>query len=87
MLIKCLLVNISLKGESRFVCGQSGCNNEWPYSEVCKMALLTPEEKKNFEKNMAFNAARDNTKSVSVSYLTMIFIICTWKLNVFIVSA
>ncbi|XP_026208889.1 potential E3 ubiquitin-protein ligase ariadne-1-like isoform X2 [Anabas testudineus] len=52
-------------GESRFVCGQSGCNVEWSYEEVCKMALLTPVEKKLFEKAMASNAARgnDNNKS------------------------
>ncbi|KAK2863053.1 hypothetical protein Q5P01_002586 [Channa striata] len=50
------------EGESRFVCGQSGCNVEWPFAEVCKMALLTPEEKKYFEKTMASNAARGSTK-------------------------
>nr|XP_020444399.1 LOW QUALITY PROTEIN: uncharacterized protein LOC109953300 [Monopterus albus] len=41
---------------SRFVCGQSGCNVEWPYEEVCKMALLTPEEMKDFETKLASNA-------------------------------
>ncbi|XP_026208890.1 probable E3 ubiquitin-protein ligase RNF144A-A [Anabas testudineus] len=53
------------EGKTRFVCGQSGCNIEWSYEEVCKMALLTPEEKKLFEKAMASNAARgnDNNKS------------------------
>ncbi|KAK2863048.1 hypothetical protein Q5P01_002581 [Channa striata] len=50
------------QGESRFVCGQSGCDVEWPFTEVCKMALLTPEEKEYFEKNMASNAARGSTK-------------------------
>ncbi|XP_007551456.1 protein ariadne-2-like [Poecilia formosa] len=52
------------QGKSRFVCGQSGCDAEWSYREVCKMALLTPEERKNFETTMALNAAaRDpNTK-------------------------
>ncbi|KAK2863051.1 hypothetical protein Q5P01_002584 [Channa striata] len=50
------------EGESRFVCGQSGCNVEWPFAEVCKMALLTPEEKKYFERTMASNAARGSTK-------------------------
>ncbi|XP_028994707.1 probable E3 ubiquitin-protein ligase RNF144A-A isoform X2 [Betta splendens] len=49
-------------GESRFVCGQTGCNVEWSYEEVCKMALLTPEEKKHFEKAMSSNAARANTR-------------------------
>ncbi|KAM4714743.1 E3 ubiquitin-protein ligase-like [Anableps anableps] len=48
------------KGETRFVCGQSGCNAEWPYPEVCKMALLTPEEMKHFEKTMALNAVARN---------------------------
>ncbi|XP_072232511.1 uncharacterized protein [Leuresthes tenuis] len=43
-------------GESRFVCGQFGCGAEWSYAEVCKMALLTPEEKKHFERTMALNA-------------------------------
>ncbi|KAF3697857.1 hypothetical protein EXN66_Car013538 [Channa argus] len=50
------------QGENHFVCGQSGCNVEWPYAEVCKMALLTPEEKDYFEKTMAINAIRDSTK-------------------------
>ncbi|XP_026208886.1 ankyrin repeat and IBR domain-containing protein 1-like [Anabas testudineus] len=51
------------EGESTFVCGQTGCNVEWPYEEVCKMALLTHKEKRHFEKTMAFNAARGYTKS------------------------
>ncbi|XP_026208891.1 probable E3 ubiquitin-protein ligase RNF144A [Anabas testudineus] len=46
------------QGKSRFVCGQSGCNAEWSYEEVCKMALLTPEEMQLFEKTMTSNAAR-----------------------------
>ncbi|KAK2863047.1 hypothetical protein Q5P01_002580 [Channa striata] len=50
------------EGKSTFVCGQSGCDVEWPFTEVCKMALLTPKEKKYFEKTMAFNAARGSTK-------------------------
>ncbi|XP_041842397.1 uncharacterized protein LOC121640658 isoform X4 [Melanotaenia boesemani] len=44
------------EGESRFVCGQFGCNAEWSYAEVCKMALLTAEEREHFEKTMALNA-------------------------------
>lgn len=40
------------QGESRFVCGQPDCNAEWSHEEVCKMALLTPEEIKYFEKKM-----------------------------------
>ncbi|XP_004079953.1 uncharacterized protein DDB_G0292642 [Oryzias latipes] len=54
------------KGESRFVCGMSGCDKEWSYEEVCKMALLTPEEKEYFEKTMESIAERErrkNTKS------------------------
>uniref|UniRef100_A0A3Q3BBK6 Probable E3 ubiquitin-protein ligase ARI7 n=2 Tax=Kryptolebias marmoratus TaxID=37003 RepID=A0A3Q3BBK6_KRYMA len=45
------------QGESKFVCGQFGCGAKWSYKEVCKMALLTPEEKKHFEKTMAQNTA------------------------------
>uniref|UniRef100_A0AAQ6AR38 RING-type domain-containing protein n=1 Tax=Amphiprion ocellaris TaxID=80972 RepID=A0AAQ6AR38_AMPOC len=48
------------QGDSRFVCGQFGCGVEWPYVEVCKMALLTPKEKKYFKQTLAFNAAREN---------------------------
>uniref|UniRef100_A0AAQ5ZC63 RING-type domain-containing protein n=1 Tax=Amphiprion ocellaris TaxID=80972 RepID=A0AAQ5ZC63_AMPOC len=48
------------QGDSRFVCGQFGCSVEWPYVEVCKMALLTPKEKKYFKQTLAFNAAREN---------------------------
>lgn len=40
------------EGKATFVCGASGCNAVWPYKEVCKMALLTPEEMKEFEKKM-----------------------------------
>ncbi|XP_041840862.1 probable E3 ubiquitin-protein ligase RNF217 isoform X2 [Melanotaenia boesemani] len=46
------------KGESKFVCGQFGCNAEWPYVEVRKMALLTHEEREYFERNMALNAVK-----------------------------
>ncbi|XP_055359379.1 uncharacterized protein DDB_G0292642-like isoform X2 [Betta splendens] len=51
------------EGESRFVCGQTGCNVEWSYEEVCKMALLTPEEKKLFEKARKSNSVKANTKA------------------------
>ncbi|XP_051285275.1 uncharacterized protein LOC127379561 isoform X2 [Dicentrarchus labrax] len=44
------------KGECRFVCGQPRCDVEWPFEEVCKMALLSPEEKKHFEQKMFSNA-------------------------------
>ncbi|XP_051285274.1 uncharacterized protein LOC127379560 [Dicentrarchus labrax] len=47
------------KGECRFVCGQTGCDVEWPFEEVCKMALLTPKEVKYFEKQLFSRAARD----------------------------
>uniref|UniRef100_A0A669BUZ2 Probable E3 ubiquitin-protein ligase ARI5 n=1 Tax=Oreochromis niloticus TaxID=8128 RepID=A0A669BUZ2_ORENI len=46
------------QGESRFVCGGSGCGAEWTFAEVCKMALLDPQEKEYFQKNMEFNASR-----------------------------
>uniref|UniRef100_A0A3Q3MRP7 Probable E3 ubiquitin-protein ligase ARI7 n=2 Tax=Mastacembelus armatus TaxID=205130 RepID=A0A3Q3MRP7_9TELE len=45
------------EGESRFLCGQFGCDVEWTYDEVRKMALLTPEETAYFEKAIASNAA------------------------------
>ncbi|XP_067378754.1 uncharacterized protein [Channa argus] len=50
------------QGESKFVCGRSGCNVQWPYAEVCKMALLTPEEMKYFEKTMCTNSMSHYTK-------------------------
>ncbi|KAI3376363.1 hypothetical protein L3Q82_016831 [Scortum barcoo] len=48
------------QGECRFVCGQTNCDVEWPFKEVCKMALLTPEEMRHFEKKLLSNAAKDN---------------------------
>lgn len=59
------LLNVSIKGESRFVCGS--CTAEWPYEEVRKMALLTPEEMEYFETKMASNTAMKyfDTKLVS----------------------
>ncbi|XP_071316078.1 uncharacterized protein [Trachinotus anak] len=50
------------QGESRFTCGQSGCGAEWPYTEVRKMALLTPGEMEYFEKTLASNLTKDNFK-------------------------
>ncbi|XP_067436814.1 potential E3 ubiquitin-protein ligase ariadne-2-like [Thunnus thynnus] len=44
------------QGESRFKCGQTHCNVEWSFEEVRKMALLTPEEMKEFEKKMINNS-------------------------------
>ncbi|XP_067436811.1 uncharacterized protein [Thunnus thynnus] len=46
------------QGESRFVCGQTDCDAEWSFEEVRKMALLTPEEMREFEKKM-FNNSKD----------------------------
>ena len=64
-----LIFLLMFKGESRFVCGQTDCNVEWSFEEVRKMALLTPEEVKEFEKKMF-----DNSKDVkSVSILIMQF--------------
>ncbi|XP_059211524.1 E3 ubiquitin-protein ligase RNF19B-like [Centropristis striata] len=45
------------KGKGRFVCGH--CKAEWPYEEVRKMALLTPEEMEYFEKKMYDYAAKN----------------------------
>ncbi|XP_071397113.1 probable E3 ubiquitin-protein ligase RNF144A-A isoform X1 [Centroberyx affinis] len=59
------------QGESRFVCPASKkgtdkrCDAEWPYKEVRKMALLTTEEMKYFEENLAHNAARDDRDTKS----------------------
>ncbi|CAI5669056.1 unnamed protein product [Oreochromis niloticus] len=51
------------QGESRFVCGGSGCSAEWTFAEVFKMALLTPQENANFRRTLAFNAARQTHTS------------------------
>lgn len=40
------------EGKSTFECGASGCKAVWSYKEVCKMALLTPEEMKEFEQKL-----------------------------------
>ncbi|XP_047456662.1 uncharacterized protein DDB_G0292642-like [Mugil cephalus] len=47
------------KGETIFVCGQKDCNAEWSFDEVCKMALLTPEETEYFEKQLFSRVAKD----------------------------
>lgn len=59
---------ISIQGKSKFVCGQTKCDKEWSYGEVCQMALLTPEEMEYFEKTMASNASESflNSKLVSI---------------------
>ncbi|KAM9425531.1 uncharacterized protein KZ484_010615 [Pholidichthys leucotaenia] len=46
------------QGESKFVCALHGCGAHWPFTEVCKMALLTPQEKEYFKKTMASNARK-----------------------------
>ncbi|XP_023008870.2 E3 ubiquitin-protein ligase DDB_G0292642-like [Maylandia zebra] len=46
------------QGESSFVCGGSGCSAEWTFAEVCKMALLDPQETKYFRRTLTFNVAR-----------------------------
>ncbi|XP_047465499.1 uncharacterized protein DDB_G0292642-like isoform X1 [Mugil cephalus] len=51
------------QGKSRFVCGQPNCNVEWSFKEVCKMALLTPEEKKYFKEILALNYFRENIET------------------------
>ncbi|XP_054457082.1 uncharacterized protein LOC129093189 [Anoplopoma fimbria] len=47
------------QGDCKFVCGQTDCDVEWPFEEVRKMALLTPEEVEEFEKKLFRNAAKD----------------------------
>ncbi|XP_024144298.2 ankyrin repeat and IBR domain-containing protein 1-like [Oryzias melastigma] len=54
------------EGKNRFVCGMTGCNKEWSYEEVCKMALLTPEEKKYFETTMKIIADRERMKNTKL---------------------
>ncbi|XP_028285601.1 probable E3 ubiquitin-protein ligase ARI8 [Parambassis ranga] len=48
------------QGKSRFVCAQPGCDAVWPFEEVCKMALLTPKEKKQFKRSLAYNSYKEN---------------------------
>ncbi|XP_024117543.1 probable E3 ubiquitin-protein ligase ARI8 [Oryzias melastigma] len=54
------------KGDSRFVCGVWDCDEEWSYEEVCKMALLTPEEKEYFETTMKIIADRERLKNTKL---------------------
>uniref|UniRef100_A0A8C4DL35 RING-type domain-containing protein n=1 Tax=Dicentrarchus labrax TaxID=13489 RepID=A0A8C4DL35_DICLA len=63
------------QGECRFVCGQTDCDVEWPFEEVCKMALLSPEELEYFEKKIFNNAAKDylDVKEVSITLFTKDF--------------
>lgn len=55
---KYILKNVLLQGEINFVCALPGCDIIWPYEEVCKMALLTPEEKEYFGQTMTLNAMK-----------------------------
>ncbi|KAM3591088.1 uncharacterized protein V6R79_022098 [Siganus canaliculatus] len=48
------------EGKSKFACGEYGCNSEWPYEEVRKMALLTSEETEYFETKLFSNAAKNH---------------------------
>ncbi|KAM4611592.1 uncharacterized protein ACJ7VT_012264 [Polymixia lowei] len=55
------------KGDCTFVCPlrkdpNTDCDAKWPYTEVRKMALLTPEEMKYFELTVARNAARKHSE-------------------------
>ncbi|CAN9509609.1 unnamed protein product [Ophioblennius macclurei] len=45
------------QGNSSFSCGT--CRKKWSYAEVRKMALLTLEEREEFETALALNAAKD----------------------------
>uniref|UniRef100_A0A672Z9X3 RING-type domain-containing protein n=1 Tax=Sphaeramia orbicularis TaxID=375764 RepID=A0A672Z9X3_9TELE len=44
------------QGMTTFMCGEYGCDVEWSFEEVSKMALLTPEEMGYFEKKMFSNS-------------------------------
>ncbi|KAM3590487.1 uncharacterized protein V6R79_010873 [Siganus canaliculatus] len=48
------------EGKNKFVCGQHGCDAEWSYDEVRKMALLTTEETEYFETKLFSNAAKNH---------------------------
>lgn len=45
-------------GATKFTCGQTNCNAVWTYEEVCKMALLTPDEIKYFDDKLFANATK-----------------------------
>ncbi|KAK5858704.1 hypothetical protein PBY51_002825 [Eleginops maclovinus] len=47
------------RGEYKFVCGQTDCDVEWSFEEVCKMALLTEDQIEYFEKTVFSNASKD----------------------------
>lgn len=54
------------------MCGQTGCDVEWPFDEVRKMALLTPEEMEYFEKKLFSNAAKNYLEVKEVSSLSTV---------------
>lgn len=68
------------EGNCKFVCGQTNCDVEWPFEEVCKMALLSPEEIEYFEKKMFANAAKDYLDVKAVSTYVTLSTNCSQKL-------
>ncbi|XP_024656349.1 uncharacterized protein LOC112431850 [Maylandia zebra] len=75
------------EGESNFVCALPGCDIIWPYEEVCKMALLTPEEKEYFGQTMALNAMKHHfdyklcpgcSSSVVRKDVSNLSVCCSW---------
>ncbi|XP_034020495.1 uncharacterized protein DDB_G0292642-like isoform X2 [Thalassophryne amazonica] len=50
---------ITDQGRCSFVCGVPGCDVQWPYVEVRKMALLTDDETRYFEMKMALNSSQN----------------------------
>lgn len=61
----------------------SKCNAVWSYSEVRRLALLTPEEMEEFEEKMARLAAARYCEFKAVSVLDT----CVCSLHFFIVTA
>ncbi|KAM8900701.1 E3 ubiquitin-protein ligase parkin [Spinachia spinachia] len=45
------------EGGYKFICGQTGCDVEWPFEEVQKMALLTANEIEEFDRKVFQNVA------------------------------
>lgn len=62
------------------MCSQTGCDAEWSFEEVCKMALLTPEEIEYFEKKM-FSNSKDFFDVRSVSLFITVFISAPYLLK------